>query len=441
MSEVTGQFRGGSSGVSLAGAGLSWLDEARRHALGEFEANGLPQQRDENWKYTSIRPIAKHQYVPPADERALSGADLEAFMFPGFKAHRLIFENGRLRRDLPAGEALPDGVTCRPLAEAFEANAEALAPFYDQTFSGSETGFAALNTAIGEDGLYVHVPTGVRVSAPLCLLYVSCAGEERVASHPRVIVHLERDSELVWVEDFVARETHGNLTNVMSQVRLDEGASLRHVRLQREAKKAFLVNRTDVEVDRSARYTSFAIDMGGRVVRHDLNVRLHEPGAECSLKGLYMLRGREHVDNHTRIDHAAPHTTSNEMYKGVFDGRSRGVFNGKVVVAEHCDKTNAAQSNPNLLLSPRAEIDTKPELEIYADDVKCTHGATTGQLDEDALFYLRARGLDLEAARALLTYGFCREVVDQLPVPAIGEGLAETVMERLPSGLALKEAV
>lgn len=421
---------------ALAGHGTPWLDDARRRALDIVARDGLPGPRDENWKYTPIRPVENRGLKLSRKAPGRLGPDrVEELLYRDLECRREVFENGRHVAALSGGAELPGGVTCLPLAEALSSHGKALEAFVQREFTGSEQGFAALNAAFADDGLYVHVPAGVEVAVPLMLLFAGSEDEEPRMSHPRVVIRLDAGSHLTLLEDFSGEAGHRNLTNLVTQVDLGEGAQLRHLRVQREGSKALLVNRTDVNVAGDARYVGFAFDLGGRLVRHDLNVSLDAEGAYCELNGLYVLGGRQHVDNHTRVDHRKPNTRSREVYKGVLAGHSRGVFNGKVVVHQGADGTDADQSNPNLLLSRDAEVDAKPELEIYADDVKCSHGATVGQLDRDALFYLRSRGMDEEEARGLLTYAFCREVVDRLRLDAARERLATELLGKLPTGL------
>lgn len=442
MTQAVDKFLQSFDGKALAGAGLDWLDEARANARRHFAAHGLPRAREEQWKYTAVRPIEKQDFArADAAKGVLQDSDLEAFTYPELDCARLVFENGRYRADLADTAALPGQVTCTPLSEAFGQHAKSLAPFFQQQLRGSAHGFAALNSAFSDEGLYVRVPAGMRVELPVLTLFASCAASHPVASHPRVILHLERDSELVWIENYCGFDENTNLTNVWTQIELEAGASLRHLRVQRDSSKSLLVNRTDINVQSGANYTGFAIDLGARLARHDLNVALNGEHAECALNGLYVIGARQHVDNHTWVDHAAPNTRSKEIYKGVLNDYSRAVFNGKVFVHQGCNGSDAAQTNANLLLSENAEIDTKPELQIHADDVKCTHGATIGQLDLDALFYLQTRGLDPDEARGLLTWAFCREVVDRLQIKAVRERLAGQVLQNLPSGLVAANAV
>lgn len=425
---------------ALAGHGATWLDEARRRALDNLSRSGLPRPKDENWKYTPIRPVENRGLMLARTAPGRLDAErVESLLYPGLDCRVQAFENGRHVPALSGGVDLPGDVTCLPLGLALSEHAGELAPYLEREYAGSEQGFAALNAAFADDGLYVHVPAGRKVEVPLMLLFASSEDDEPRMSHPRVVIRLEKDSRLVLVESFSGEADHRNLTNLVTQIDVAEGAELRHLRVQREGAKALLVNRTDVNLGRSAGYTGFAYDLGGRLVRHDLNVSLNDERAGCELNGLFVLGGRQHVDNHTRVDHHVPNTRSDEVYKGVLAGHSRGVFNGKVVVHGGADGTDAKQSNANLLLSRDAEVDAKPELEIYADDVKCSHGATVGQLDRDALFYLRSRGMDLEEARGLLTYAFCRQVIDRMELAAAREGLAEELLDKLPTGLVARD--
>lgn len=441
MNQLAEQFLQPLGGKPLAGAGLNWLDTARANAQRHFETHGLPHARVEDWKYTPVRPIEKQRFVHADSSNGLSKNELQPFSFSELKCAHAVFENGRYLEQFADSVALPDGMICKPLAQGFGEHPQALAPFFNNDLHGSEHAFAALNTAFADEGLYVRVPAGQRVEVPLLTLFLSRAASQPVAAHPRIILHLERDSELVWIESYGGFDDNSNLTNVWTQVELEEGASLRHLRVQRDSRKSLLVNRTDINVKQNAAYTGFAIDLGARLARHDLNITLSGTRAACALNGLYVLGGRQHVDNHTCVDHAAENTRSKEVYKGVLHGHSRAVFNGKVLVRQGCDGSDAAQTNANLLLSEHAEIDTKPELQIYADDVACSHGVTIGQLDDDALFYLQTRGLDRDEARGLLTYAFCREVIDRLQIKPVRERLAGQVLENLPSGLIAERAL
>lgn len=427
---------------SLSGHGVDWLDARRRSALERFAESGLPRSKDENWKYTSIRPIEKRRFEPVTDEqRDATGADVSALAFGDLDCHRVVLVNGRFSPELSDLGALPEGVSCRSLARALAEGDDTIQPYLAHDFAGSEEGFALLNTAFVADGVVIRVARGTRIDKPIHVLYLGAPREQALACNTRNIVVAEAGSELTLIEHYAGIGEHGHLTNAVNQIEARDNAKIEHLRVQDDSRKGFVIGRTDVAAARDARYRAYSIDLGGMLVRHDLNVRLTAEGGECSLRGLYVLSGRQHVDNHTRIDHEVGYTTSRELYKGVMDQRSRGVFNGKVWVHPGAAKSDSAQSNANLLLSKHAEVDTKPELEIYNDDVQCAHGSTVGQLDAQALYYLRSRGLSEGDARSLLVYAFCREIVDELPLKAVSERLRGDLLTRLPAGDAVKELV
>jgi Fe-S cluster assembly protein SufD len=306
--------------------------------------------------------------------------------------------------------------------------------------------FVALNTALMEDGAYVRIPRGVIVEEPIHLLFVGSAADGAPAvSHPRILIVAEENSQATVIETFVGvgdgvgRPTPGlpdggvYFTNAVTEIVAAENAVLDHYRVQRESETAFHIATQWVQQARSSNFASHAISLGGALVRTDITAVLDGPGIESTLNGLYVVGGQQHVDTHTAIDHAQPHCNSHELYKGILDGRATAVFNGKIFVRQDAQKTDAKQTNQNLLLSRDAVIDTKPQLEIFADDVRCTHGATVGQLDADALFYLRSRGIDAAEARALLTYAFASDILGRIKVAPLRTALEELLFTRLPS--------
>ncbi|MGH7300387.1 MAG: Fe-S cluster assembly protein SufD, partial [Candidatus Rokuibacteriota bacterium] len=298
--------------------------------------------------------------------------------------------------------------------------------------------FGALNAAFWPDGAFLHVPAGVRLEEPIQLLFVATAGAPG-ADHPRSVIVLEPESRAVLVESYVALGEEAYLTNASTEMALGPGAGLEHHRIVLEGRRAFHVGRIRVRQGPDSRFASHAVTLGGRLVRSEVDVRLDAPGAECALNGLFVVGGAQHVDTHTVVDHARPRTTSRQLYKGVLDGRSRGVFNGRVVVRPGADGTDAHQTNKNLILSDGVEVDSKPQLEIFADDVKCSHGAADGQLAEDAIFYLESRGLDEVAARTLLTHGFANEVLGRIGVEPVRAWCEELLRGRLRGGRVPEE--
>ena len=292
-----------------------------------------------------------------------------------------------------------------------------------------------------EDGAFVYIPKAKVLEEPIHLLFVSTARGKPTVSYPRNLIIVGYSSQATIVESYVGLENDLYFTNVVTEIVGGENALIAHYKLQWESKEAFHIATVEAHLDRSSNFSSHSIDLGGALVRNDVNAVLDGEGIDCTLDGLYIVTGQQHVDNHTRIDHVKPHCISRELYKGVLDGKARGVFNGKIYVHKLAQKTDAKQTNKNLLLSEDAVIDTKPQLEIFADDVKCTHGSTVGQLDQDAIFYLRSRGLGREAARGLLTYAFAGEMISRIRVEPIRRKLSEILLTGLPQGQRVEEAI
>ena len=425
-----------ASAAALPGHGVPWLDELRAAGLARFRAQGFPTPRSEAWKYTDVAPIARRSFRPASGEdetpaeaireavaRAARGIDAD---------HRLVFVNGRYRPEFSATGEARDGRVVGSLAGHLRDDPESLRRHLAQPPRRAD-GFAALNAAFAADGLYVVLPAGS--GAGVIHLCFVAAGED-VASHARSLVVAGPGSSAVLVESYVSAGDTPGLVNVATDLALAAGASVEHYRAQQENDRSYHVGAVTVRQADDSRYRILALGLGGRIGRCDIDVSLDAEGAECTLEGLYAVRGRQHIDFHTRIDHRKPRGVSRELFKGILDGHGRGVFNGKVVVHEDAQRTDATQANHNLLLSRHAEIDTKPELEIYADDVKCSHGATVGQLDEDMLFYLRSRGLDEGLARATLTYAFAEEVLGRIGLVGLRRQAAAALARIVPGAEA-----
>jgi Fe-S cluster assembly protein SufD len=426
--------------------GPSWLRDLRRTAIERFAERGLPTTRDEEWKYTSIGPIAATTFDLRGDgaDEELTGETIAPFcVSPGWT--RLVFVNGRYFAKLSTLRSLPRGVRVESLGDTLVADAEMLRPHLIASASaGAADAFAALNTAFWRDGVFVYVPAGVTVAEPVHLLFVATvpgaarAGPARV-DHPRSLIVLEPESRAALVESYVTLAGDASLTNAIADIIVGAGASLDHCRIQLEGQGAFHVGRTQVRQARSSRVASCSVTFGGRLVRNDVHVNLGAEAASCTLSGLFVIGGRQHVDTHTVVDHAAPRATSRQLYKGILDGRARGVFNGRVIVRPGANGTDAHQTNKNLLLSDEVEVDSKPQLEIFADDVKCSHGAADGQVAADAIFYLKSRGLDEAAARALLTFGFASEVLGRIHVEPVRRWIEGLLTARLHGGQVAEE--
>ncbi len=419
-----------------------WLRSMRRVALERFTATGFPDPRAEEWKYTNVRPIARQSFLAAAEGSAtLDDEALRRIGFEGLEATDLVFVNGRFAQALSTPREDRAGALVLPLTEALGEHEDLVQSCLDRQTANRGSAFTALNTAFLHDGALVDVARDCRPPKAIRLLFVSVPEDPPVVCHPRVLVRLDAGAEATIIEHYVGLEGARNFTNAVTEAEIGPNAALTHYKLQQESDQGFHVASIHVDQARDSRYHSRNINLGGRLVRNDLNVRLGEPGAHADLDGLFLAGGRQHVDNHTLLHHAAPRTTSRETYKGVLDGHGRGVFKGRVLVDRGSAKIEAHQTSANLLLSEQAEVDTKPELEIYADDVICSHGATVGQLDEQSLFYLRARAIDQETARGLLIFAFADEVVARITVPEIRDELERLIVGRLPDSDKLKDFV
>ncbi|HEX8175588.1 MAG TPA: Fe-S cluster assembly protein SufD [Pyrinomonadaceae bacterium] len=416
----------------------SWAKRLREDAMEHFEQLGFPSTFDEEWKYTNLAPLSKRQFEPGFESKNIeleSGA-LEMVAYPEAEGSRLVFVNGVFKRELSSLDALPRGVAAENLSDALhgehsEIVRERLARYAEY----NENALVALNTAFMSDGAFLLIPKGVRVETPIHLLFLSVPQASPVVSFPRVLVIAGAQSEATLIESYASLEEGEYWTNGVVEVLLEDGAKLEHYKIQRESLRAFHTATTQVELGAASSFDTTTITLGAELSRHNINVGLRARGAECRVDGLYMVSTGQHTDTHSLIEHAEPYCTSRQLYKGILDGKSRAVFNGKVFVREGALQTDAQQTNRNLLLSNESRVDTKPQLEIFADDVKCAHGATVGQLEEEELFYLISRGLRPELARNLLTYGFAEEVIAKIGIESIKAQLDEVVLNRLQAKL------
>lgn len=416
---------------TLPGANTPWLRAQRAAALELFRGTGFPSLRNEDWKYTDSRPIVQRNFRMP-DTRVLPGAlpDAAAIRPFALSGQQLVFVDGRFILALSTPGHLPAGIKVMSMADAIARIPEQLEPWLGRYAAPGQNGFAALNAAFMQDGAVIHLARGTTLETPLHLLFLASGAADTLAFVRNLIV-AEAGSQASVIESYAALTDATGLTNSVTEIVLEQRAQLEHYRLGREGEAAYHIGSTHVQLARNSHYTSHSIAFGGRIVRHELYASLEAEGAECTLNGLYVTHGRQHVDNHTRIDHRQPRGTSREWYKGVLDGQSRAVFTGRVVVHPQAQHTDAEQANHNLLLSETAEADSRPQLEIYADDVKCAHGATVGNLDPDALFYLRSRGLDDAHARSLLVYAFAGDVLARIRLAPLRARLEQQVAERL----------
>jgi Fe-S cluster assembly protein SufD len=434
------------AGFAADGGGQpSWLTPLRRAALERFRVLGFPTRRDEDWHFTSVAAIAESEFTPlrrTGDDSAGSDvlpADLIPFLFGQLEWPCVVFVNGQFAADLSSTSTLPSRIHVSTLAAALDAGLPAVRNHLTKVAGAEINAFAALNTALFADGALVHVPAGVSVDRPVHVLYVSTAEAAKGVSYPRTLVVLDPRARATVVESYVAIGDATYFTDSVTELAVGDGAQLTHVRVQRESQRGYHVGLSQARQGRDSRYASFSFATGAALSRANIYTSLSGPGADVTLDGLYLVDGTQHVDHQTRIEHLAPNCTSHEVYKGILDGAAHGVFNGKVYVHPEAQKTDGKQTNNNLLLSADAQVDTKPQLEIFADDVKCTHGATVGRLDDVALFYLKSRGLPADEARTLLTYAFAADVLQRITDTAIRETLQALVRERFVGAAAMAE--
>lgn len=411
-----------------------WLIATRTKALEKFRSTGFPDTSDESWRFTSIRPILEQSFSPATTTPpGIDIADVsEAFGLS--TGPLLVLVNGRLSPELSKIGKLPSGVRVEGLAQALRNSPDQLRPLVERSLSLTQDAFAALNHAFLADGAFVHVPRGCKVEIPITVLHVT-AGASGHAVFPRLIVVIDREAEATLNEIYVGREGGAYLAACETTTVLGDGARLRHYRVQLEDMKAFHVAGSHWTLGRDSVLESCSFALGAALSRHQLTGVLDGTNATLTLDGLSILSGEQHGDHHTTIDHAKPHCESHEVFNGVYADGARGVFNGRIIVRPGAQRTDSKQTSNNLLLSDRARADTQPQLEIYADDVKCTHGATLGPLDETALFYLLSRGLDRTEARGALTYGFAAEILARVAVPEIRARLDRRVRQALRATL------
>lgn len=426
-----------SNRARLPGSGIPWMQRLRDRAAASFTAQGFPDRRCEEWKYTDIQPVIKRVFESaPVDASTLGLEDVEPFFLVAEAIHRLVFVDGRFAPVFSRLDAVPAHVIVQPFARALPQHVDLIEPQLARYADLDGNVFVAVNTMLMSDGVFIHLPAGAVVERPIHVLYLST--QDGRTSQLRNLVIAGDNSEATIIEHYAGLDGSTYWTNVVTEISVGNNAGVEHYKLEEESGKGFHIATIEARQRRDSRFTSHNASLGGRLVRNDINIRLEGERAECALNGLYVLKGRQHVDNHTRIDHVSPRTVSRELYKGVLDGWSRGVFNGKVIVHKDAQLTDSNQANHNLLLSPFAEADPKPQLEIFADDVKCAHGATVGQLDADALYYLRSRGVPESEARTLLTFAFANDVITRARLEFIRARLENLIKTRLPAGEVLQ---
>jgi Fe-S cluster assembly protein SufD len=411
----------------------AWITSLRRAGIARFSEAGFPTLRDEDWRFTNVAPITRLPFKPVFElaHPALTPQAIAGFTFGHLPANRLVFINGRYAAELSKVEAQPAGVVISSLAAALAANPAALEQHLAGHEPDNDNAFAALNAAFFQDGAFIQVSAGQAVAAPVHLLFIATSEETGATWHPRNVIAAGNDSRLTVLETYASTADAPYFTNAVTEIVLAENAVVEHCKFQDESPAAFHMAGIHARLDRGCNFISHSIAVGGRLSRNNIRTHLGGEGVECILNGLYLTRDDQLADHHMVVEHAQPHCNSHEYYNGILDGRSKGVFHGRILVRPAAQKTDAKQTNKNLLLSEDATVDTKPQLEIYADDVKCTHGATVGQLNDESIFYLRARGLDAETARRMLIHAFAGEIIERVRYAPAREELDTLVWERL----------
>ena len=408
------------------------ISKLRKVAIVRFSQLGFPTTKLEAWRFTSVAPIAATPFALADDGlSALSSDELDRFTFKDLPFTQLVVVNGCFAPQLSSCGALPAGVEAGGLSEAIDRDPTLveryltrLAPYEDQPFT-------ALNTAFLRDGAFLQIPANAVIEQPIHLLFVATAHQKATVHHPRVLILAGENSQARIVESYAGLRDAPYFTNAVTEIVAGPNAVIDHYKLLRESLQAFHVASMHVSLGRSSSFSSHSITLGGALVRNDVNALLNGEGIDCTLNGLYVANGRRLIDNHTMVDHAKPHCSSHELYKGILDDEAHAVFNGKIVVQLDAQKTDAKQTNQALLLSEHAQINTTPQLEIFADDVRCTHGATVGQLDDDAMFYLRSRGLSHARARNVLIHAFASDILDRIKIAPIRAHLDRVLLEQL----------
>lgn len=416
-----------------SGNGSSWLLPVRKDAIARFNELGIPALNDENWRQTNLKPIRDNRFsrAPEAalDEQGLQL--LDSMTIEGEGSNRLVFVNGRCSEEHSRLSDLPGGVVISSLAEALKQGGDRVKSSLAKIAGYDDHAFVALNTAFIEDGAYVYIPENVVVEKPLQIIHISTGGDEAVVSHPRNFIFAGSGSRMSVIESYGAVGEGFYLTNAVTEAVLEKDARVDHYKLQLESPNAFHIASIKARQAHGSKFNNHNISIGGKLVRNDIGTVLDDENSVCTLNGLYLGVGDQHIDNHTDIDHARPNCNSFQLYKGILDDKASSIFKGKILVRQDAQKTDAVQSNHGLLLSETANLYTRPQLEIYADDVKCTHGATVGEIDEAAVFYLRSRGIDEKSARAIMIAAFAGELVEDMELESVRTAVGKLIETRL----------
>ncbi|MFA3782700.1 Fe-S cluster assembly protein SufD [Melioribacteraceae bacterium 4301-Me] len=416
----------------LNGRLQSPIHQIRRNAIEQLAQMNFPSTKNEEWKFTNVSPILNYNFIPAvnADLYDISNLKIDPYLLKGFDSHLLVFFNGNFVRSLSRLEELPKGIILDSLSLLEKENPELLKKYINK-ISSIDNAFNALNTAFAYDGAVLIVPDNVVVEKPIQVLFLSESTQENLLNQPRNLFVVGKNSQVEIITNYQGISAKEYLSNIVTEILVGENSYVDLYKVQNESENSFHIEKVQALQKRSSVFNHYNFVFGGSLVRNDINSLLDDEGIECHFYGLYLTNKKRHVDNHTFVDHAKPNCMSNELYKGIMDDQSRGVFNGKILVRKGAQKTNAYQSNKAILLSDKAMIDTKPQLEIFADDVKCSHGAAIGSLDEISEFYIRSRGVPEDIAKSMLIRAFASDVVEQVKIPELKEQLNHLVFEHL----------
>ncbi len=414
----------------LNGDKSSFVHPLRIEALNRFGELEFPTQKDEEWKYTNISPLLKHSFLPAAEKSFVNNEFVKSNLFNENEHSLIVFINGHYAEEHSKLKDLPDGVIVRSIAKEINNESPLIKKYFSKFADHKNQIFTALSTAYTEDGAFIYIPDGKIVEEPIHLLFITNSKGQKLLTQPRNLFVAGKNSRVSIIEHYVTTEENIYFTNTVTEIVADEDSIVNHVKLQEESLNSFHIARMEVDQEKNSYFSSHSISTGAELTRNDFNARFNNEGGECTLNGLYMIEGKQLFDAHTLIDHAKPHCNSHEHYKGILNDQSRGVFNGKVIVRPDAQKTNAFQENNNILLSGDAMVNTKPQLEIFADDVKCSHGATIGQLDEDARFYLKSRGIGEEAGKTILLHAFASDVITSINNESLRNYIEKIITER-----------
>ncbi len=415
-----------------AGNEPTWMTELRKQAASYFRDIGFPHRKVEEWRFTNIRPILEQSFETAKEApTGVTSDQIEEYSFSRH-CHVLVFVNGHYSPQLSSVDSSLKEIKIDSLANALKNDPDALEPYYSRMGSYETNAFSALNTAFAQDGTFIYIPRDIEIEKPIHILFVTTSPNGRALSYPRNLIVTGSGSKASVVESYIGLGDDTYLTNALTEVVVGENADLEHCRIQRESLNSYHISSMQIYMEHASRFQTQSVMLGSAITRNEVISKLDAEDIMCTMNGLYMPKDNQHVENHTLIEHAKPNCNSWELYKGILDDQASGVFRGKIYVAQDAQKTDSKQSNNAMLLSDDAHINTMPQLEIYADDVKCTHGATTGRLDEDKLFYLRSRGIPLEEAKGLLIHAFASEIIQCVPLEAIQNELQKILFSQLP---------